>query len=371
MRNMWNSTVLVGSTSVEYHITIWIVATTGMAANALVLLWICWNKRSRSGLLASLIVSLAVANFGLACHFVLQEVMLLSPLFFKAESERLSLPFTKTDEVLCGLVSFLTFVSANAVMFTAVGIALFLFLQQQWGLRLLAGFMITAWVACFLFAGVVVWHFRIRASFLPEQMERDAYSLVVVYACQMASVPSNKGYRFSIMITAVNAACSLVVGSIYVYILCKTRRGKGATVTTENPTNLKLRLVVISIMNVICWWPALVLYAIPFATGRSVYNGTFPPHYSEPVLMLVAIVTVANPVLYVIMSRPFATAARRFRRRVCWHCFCMDCCDKERAHLRAVTGLDIRKYDSISEQTDTTKFLEDISTTEDGNAGCS
>ena len=36
-----------------------------------------------------------------------------------------------------------------------------------------------------------------------------------------------------------------------------------------------------------------------------------------------------------------------------------------------VKGLDIRKYDSISEQTDTTKFLEDISTTEDGNAGCS
>ncbi|XP_062504583.1 uncharacterized protein LOC134181339 [Corticium candelabrum] len=367
MRNVWNSTVLVGSTSVEYHITMWIVATAGMAANALVLLFICCNKRSRSGLLSGLIVSLAVANFGLACHFVLQEVMLLSPLFLESESE---LTFTKTDEVLCGLVSFLTFVSANAVMFTAVGIALFLFLQQQWGLRLLAGSMIIAWVVCLVFAGAAVGYFRIRASFLPEEMERDAYSLVVVYACQTASVPSNKGYRFSIMITAVNAACSLVVGSIYVYMLCKTRIGEGATVTTENPTNWKLRLVVISIMNVICWWPALVLYAIPFATGRSVYNGTFPPHYSEPVVMLVAAVTVANPVLYVIMSGPFATAARRFRRRVCWHCFCMDCCDKERAHLRAITGLDIRKYDSISEQTDTTKLLEDISTTEDRNAGC-
>ncbi|XP_062504922.1 uncharacterized protein LOC134181676 [Corticium candelabrum] len=151
-------------------------------------------------------------------------------------------------------------------------------------------------------------------------------------------------------------------------MLYKTRRRSyGVTTHAQKAANWKLRLIVISIMNIICWWPACILYAIPIATGRSVYNDTFEPKYSEPALILTAAVTVANPVLYVILSKEFSTTVRRFRRRVCLYCSCFDCFDKEREHLRSLTGVNIRVYSSTSELTDTTRLLEDYSVADETN----
>ncbi|XP_062504906.1 uncharacterized protein LOC134181661 [Corticium candelabrum] len=148
-------------------------------------------------------------------------------------------------------------------------------------------------------------------------------------------------------------------------MLCKTR-GDSHNATTQNPTNWKFRLVVISIVDVICWWPACILYVIPFATGTSVYSGNYSPEYSEPVLVLVAAVTVANPILYVIMAKDFTTATRKF----CWrHCVCLDRFNKDQEYIRTVTGVDIRVYDSTSGPTDTTKLLSENSRTEDTKYG--
>ncbi|XP_062504813.1 uncharacterized protein LOC134181558 [Corticium candelabrum] len=205
--------------------------------------------------------------------------------------------------------------------------------------------------------------FRIRSSSFPSQMDRTVYSLVVVYACQVPATYPGHQVLLAALGTVVNALCSLVVGSVYAYMLFKMRRDN---MTSRNEKIWKFRFVIISIMNVICWWPAFVLYSVAFATGRSVYNGTFSPKYSEPFLVLAAAVTVANPVLYVIMSKEFVTAARRFGRR---HCSCLDCCNRERINLRNVTGINIRVHDTISELTDTTALLDENSATSEHSDG--
>lgn len=94
--------------------------------------------------------------------------------------------------------------------------------------------------------------------------------------------------------------------------------------------------MVISVLNLLCWWPACVLYWVGLAKSLSVRGGNSSPVVTEPALIFSAVVNVANPIIYTIASKRFLTLVR---------CAC-PCCvfcklgTKKRLRLPAFPGPD-------------------------------
>ena len=134
-----DTTSIAGVTSRAYHTIMWILVTAGLLGNLVVLVWRCSKKESRDSLISVLIISLAIADLLFCCHFLLEEVMLAKTVF-ASHQENLAIYMSTTDERLCFSVLFLVGVSANAIMLTAVAIALatlFSFRLHRYGQRII------------------------------------------------------------------------------------------------------------------------------------------------------------------------------------------------------------------------------------------
>ena len=166
---------------------------------------------------------------------------------------------------------------------------------------------------CLAFGGLLIWKFRssyqTRAT---SALDVNVFSLFVVYGCA-SSVPDDNWNPFPIIVTTLNAIGSVVVAVIYIYLWCIIRK-HGVFFThscSQEMTLLRIRLTIISGLNLLCWWPASFLFWFASVEKRSVFNGSLSPAASEPILVISAAVSAANPIIYTIASKRFLTAIRR------------------------------------------------------------
>ena len=249
--------------------------------------------------------------------------MLANPVLANANKVNVTVDITTVDERLCLSVLFFAGVSTNAVMLTAVAIALatfFSFHLHRHGNRIIIWFLVISWSSCLAFGGLIVWKYRPAYQAVAKTaLDVNTFSLFVVYECTGALRDVNWNI-LPIIATTLNAMASLVVAVIYIYLWCRLRK-LGLSFThsrSQEITHFRIRLTIISGLNLLCWWPACALYWVAFFDNRAVLNGTLSPVASEPVLLITAAVSFANPIIYTIASKRFLDVARR----ACAFLFC-------------------------------------------------
>ena len=306
-----------GVTSFAYHTTMWILVIAGLLGNLFVLVWRCSRKESRHSLLSVLIISLAFADLLFCCHFLLEEAMLANSVF-ASDRENLTIHVTTLDERLCLGVLFFVGVSCNGIMLTAVAIALatfFSFRFHRYGNRTIIWFLVISWIYCLAFGGLLIWKFRPTYQAMTKPvLDVNTFSLFVVYECT-SSQPDDHWNTFPIIVTTLNAMASLFVAVIYIYLWCALRKHVHDMSFTrsrkQEMTHFRIRLTIISGLNLLCWWPACFLYWFATADSKSVFTDTLSPVATEPVFAISAAVSVANPIIYTIASKRFFGVARR------------------------------------------------------------
>ena len=313
---------IAGVTSRAYHTIMWILVTAGLLGNLVVLVWRCSRKEARHSLLSVLIIGLAFADLLFSCHFLLQEVMLVNTVF-ATHHANLSIHVTATDERLCLSILFFLYVSANAITLTAVAIALstfFSFHLHQHGNRMITGFLLISWMCCLATGGLAVWDYKpTYQATAKHALDVNAFSLFVVYECTSSDLGAVWN-PFLIVVTTLNAIASVVVVVIYIYLWCMLGKHRVSfnRSTSQEITRFRIRLAIISGLNLLCWWSVCVIYWFAAVNRKTVINGTLPPVVAEPVFVLMAATNVANPIIYTIASKHFLTVARRA-------CACLFC----------------------------------------------
>lgn len=309
MDNGTSSPTLTGVTSWAYHISMCLLVFAGITGNSLVIAWRCSRKETRRSLISLLIVSLTLADLLFCCHYLLQEVMLVYPVFVSGNRNQ-TFYLTKTDHQLCVSVAFCAYLSVTVIMLMAVAIALYsLFLVHscRHGNRLVTSFVLFSWIAGLALGAVAAE--KLYQSLPKSDMDLEQFSLIVVYGCIDYS---HQMHYFPIIVTTVNAASSVLVTVVYV-CLCKTIEK-----TKVNPSHsesreiahLRIRLTLISGLNLLCWWPACILYSVAFFKHETVQDGSVSPVVSEPVIIFSAAVSAANPIIYTIASKRFLAVTR-------------------------------------------------------------
>lgn len=316
-----------GITSPIFHVALWIVLSAGIIGNLLVLLWRCLRKESRLQLISLLIVSLAFADLLWCSHFLLQEVMLVYPVFIASENETLS--FTEKDEQLCLTTSFLGYASCNAIMLTVVAIALYSYLTFS-GVRhrnkVISVFVALGWIASMSVAATAVRDFAMYYqdngnSFKSESnLKLERFSAITMLGCLAPN--REKFSRYPLIVTSINAASSIISTFIYVCLWKKVRKkdcGSGSYGNHELK-QLQIRLTIIAAMNLLCWWPSCILYWLSYVREESVPNGRLSPHAVEPVFLFTVAVSAANPIIYTMASKRFVRITARCCNSVCRQC---------------------------------------------------
>jgi hypothetical protein len=151
----------------------------------------------------------------------------------------------------------------------------------------------------------------------------EVLSLLVIFGCVDSS--NSENFHYGSIATTANALASLVVSVLYFYLWMKLRKSHlGFRQSGNKEVNyLRIRLIVISILNLFCWLPVSSVYLYLIAKNETVSIGpgvhTVSPVIAEPLLILTAVVSVANPVIYTVATKPF------FR---CVYSMC--CCNKKK-----------------------------------------
>ena len=311
---------VVGVTGGAYHGVLLFLVSFGIVGNISVIVWRCSVKEARFSLLSVLIVSLATADLLYCIHFLFQEVLLF-PIAFSGENGNRT--FTDVDESLCLTSTFMFFLSCNLAVLTAVGIAAntLLILKGNQRSHTLVLFMVLCWILSFSVAAAATW--KLKEFFDKNHssswiLSSDSFSLRIIYGC-MGDVNM---MLFPVIGCSLNAAATVVCIIIYgcvVRTLQKVRFG----VENSELKVLQVRLSIIVLLNVVCWWPADVLYLYSYTRHKNVFNGELSPRVSEPALLFTALVSAANPVIYTI-------ASRKFFRCLCQCLFCRRGCCKQR-----------------------------------------
>jgi hypothetical protein len=325
MNNGSETNTVLGITSLAYHVTIWIIAVTGLLGNLMVLIWRCSKKESRYSLTSAFIVSLAVADFLFSCHYLIQEGILVDTVF-GSDHNNTAIHVNAADKYLCLCILFISSVSAIGSMMTAVAISLAIFLSfhlYRNGKRMIISFLLFSWLFCLAFGACNVWLNRPKFQSLSEAehgVSSSTLSLFVVYECTGDKFP-DQWIIVEIIGLTINAMASLIVAIIYVYLWCKIRKRDCFFNTSQckELSHFRTRLVIISGLNLLCWWPACFTYWYTCAKNVSIFDGTFSPSVSEPMRVLVAAACVANPIIYTIASKRFFKVIQRscgcFRHR--------------------------------------------------------
>ena len=223
--------------------------------------------------------------------------------------------FTRVDAHVCLASTFTFYVSCNASAFTATGIAVYtLFaVKGRKSDKVLSVFIVICWAVSVALAGWGTSHLKVflEDHKLDRDIPSDIYSLDVMFGCMgdrnMIIVPS--------IIASLNFVAATVCCVLYLMV-CSTLRKTVVSFENTELKHLKVRLAVIALMNVFCWWPACVLYLYSTISGKTVFEGSVDPDITIPAFLLAATVSAANPVIYTFASRGLL----KFVRRVCAVC---------------------------------------------------
>jgi hypothetical protein len=241
---------LPGLTSKPYHIFIWFFLLSGILGNVLVLFWRLSSKELRYSILSLLIVSLAAADLLYCFHFLIQEAMLFRPIFFPGTNESFS--FDGSNKWLCLTVTFLTNVSCDAAMLTAVAIALYTLctlVSSKRHHKLIVIYTILSWTLSFsvaIGALVVFWTSWSDSDLiiLRDSMAVNLFSLTVVYGC----IAMDRMLIFPVIVTALIAVSTLAIVVIYSCLCIRLSLIKNCQ--NSEVTKLKIRLGMIAVINI-------------------------------------------------------------------------------------------------------------------------
>ena len=280
------------------------------------------TEKPRSSLLSVLIVGLAIADLCFCCHHLLQEVILVTPIFGRGFQKTFT--YTSKDAKLCISSTFLGAASYSAIMLTAVAIALYTFFafhHHGCAKKFISSFVFSSWLACLVAAAVGTWKLRKdRVDFVNSHMELGELSFVAIFGCLKYSPHRHVHVYITIVLITVNAVSSLLVTVLYTFVWIKLRKTTFSSSHSEQEiTRLWIRLTVISVLSVICWWPVYIAYWLTADKEESMYDTTVFPAVWEPVLISTAAVSAANPIIYTLASKRFCMVARLICKR-CGFC---------------------------------------------------
>ena len=339
MDNGTNVSVPAAVTSLAYHIPMWLMVLSGILGNVLVLVWRCHRKESRLDLLSVLIVSLALADLCFCSQYLLQEVM-LAPIVFGQGNRNKAVQFTSTDRRLCSSMTFLTIGPMSAIMLTSVAIALYSLFSlrpRRSGNRIITGFVVMSWIACLVFGALSAWESRQYYPASKSYISMETFYHHVIYRCLQPDAHSFQWNRFvyPVIATAINALSSLLVPGIYICLCYKVRKNNFNLKHCQNREidRLRIRMTVITILNLVCWWPICVVYLVSWAQHGLQRQSVDPP-FIEPYFLFQAAVSATNPIIYTVASRRFFNAVSH----VCKNGFICCRCNGERKHVLPLPG---------------------------------
>jgi hypothetical protein len=308
---------VVGITGGAYHGIMLFLVSFGIVGNTSVIVWRCFLKESRYSLLSALIVSLAAADLLYCMHFLFQEALLFQ-IVFTGESRNHT--FTDVDESLCLVSTFMTFLSANSAVLTTAGIAAntLLSLKGYQRSRSLVLYIVFCWAFSLSIATAAT--LKLRAFFDTAHasswiLSSESYSLRIVYGCM-----GNFNMIFPVITCSLNAAVTVVCIIIYSCVAHRLEKFRNAVRGSELRA-LQIRLSIIVLLNVICWWTADALYLYSYTRSKNMLNGQLSPKASEPALLFTALVSAVNPIIYTIASTKF------------YRCLCRECYKRRTVQL--------------------------------------
>ena len=304
-----------GLTSPTFHSVVWVLSMAAILGNSMVIVWRCSRKNNRFKLCSLLIVSLALADLLWCCHFILQEALLVNSVFNAVENETFG--FTDVYERLCLTDTFLIFFSCNAIMFTAVGIAVHTALCLygcRHGITIMHIYMSTSWLASLVIAVSATLELKGYAHNFHTRLSSDAFSLVVMFGC----MGDRNMLLYPVLVSSVNAVASIACICIYSCLCCKLKRIR-ARMGSPEVKQLETRMAIIALLNLVGWWPACIIYWYSYARDKTVFNGGIDPDVTIPILLLSVIVSVVNPIIYTMASKPFCALLKRACIRYHYH----------------------------------------------------
>ena len=290
-----------GLTSATFHFFVWLFVAAGVIFNVLVMVWRCSRKESRCQLLSILIVSLAVADLLWCSHYLVQEIMLLRVI---SAEKNATFSFTVQDEAFCLTSLFLAFGSCNALMTTAVAIALYTVFTLRGSPRrdaVIYAVMAISWIFSLALATAIT----IDTSHFSHKLHNmtltsDAFSLIAMLGC----MENEERAVFPVIVTSVNAAASVACAFVYGLLVFKLSRSK-ATLANTDPKHVQIRLTIITLVNVVVWWPPCIMYWYSHFRQESLFNGKLNVDAVWPVMMFTVIVTSFDPLIYTMVSTRF------------------------------------------------------------------
>ncbi|XP_062509048.1 uncharacterized protein LOC134185283 [Corticium candelabrum] len=302
-------------TSQTFHIFVWLFVVAGVVGNVLVVSWRCSRKESRSQILSILIVSLAVADLVWCCHYLVQEVMMLK-VITTAGNRNETISFTIQDTALCLISTFLSFASCNAIMTTAVGIALHTFFTFGGYRRrnvIVYTFLSISWVSSLaMAASATVDINRLTVKHRETAMSLNRFSVTVMVGCMQGR------HVYPVFVTSVNAAASVVCFVVYSRLLYKLKTANLDFVNAELK-HLQIRLTIVVLVNVIIWWPPCILYWYSYFRGKTVFNGKLNLNAVMAIMMSNVLITAIDPLIYTMVSTRFTRMIRRACVGMCCH----------------------------------------------------
>jgi hypothetical protein len=261
-----------------------------------------------------------MADLCFCLHYLLQEVMLADAIFGSRNQTLLNI--TRADQHYCLSIRILVSVSTNGIMLTALAIAFATFCSFyhcRYGDQLIKGFIVFSWVACLVIGAVAFWLFKMYYRYPETEIDRDTLSLLVVFGCvEGISLKSSlRNLHYDAIATSINVLASIVVCILYFCLWFKIKKSTSRQFRNKEINRFRIRLIVISILNLLCWWPVLAVYLYESAKNETEYDGSFTLVGSELILLTTAAASAANPIIYTI-------ATKEFFRRAC------SCCKKKR-----------------------------------------
>ncbi|XP_062510000.1 uncharacterized protein LOC134186099 [Corticium candelabrum] len=224
--------------------------------------------------------------------------------------------FTSRDEALCLTVTFLAATSCNAVMTTAVGIALhtaFTLVGHCHNVIVYIVVVIT-WMFSLTFATWLTLQMNDVVQHYNRSMSASTFSLTATFGC-MGDANLNS---YPIIVTSINAVASVACIVIYSLLCCRLRKFN-VNVASRELKHLQIRLTVIVVVNVIVWWPTCIIYWYSYVRDETVFNGKLSLDATLPIKMLTVVVSLINPLIYTIASKRVTKAIKNVCVFICCH----------------------------------------------------
>ena len=194
--------------------------------------------------------------------------MLVRPIF--GGSGNHTFPYTEQDSRLCQTAMFLTFSSCNAIVVTSLSIALHTFFFLRNGRRVkivVVSVMAAGWFLSLTVAAFAVYFLKkTEYHFYSLEPSAELFSLIVVFGCNGFLY----GKIIPVIVTIVNAVSSMACCFLYARFCFKIRRIRKFSDCEPNGDDrgslgyLQIRLIVIVVLNLVCWWPACILYCYSY-----------------------------------------------------------------------------------------------------------